>query len=130
VSIDLSRFPEVDPGRKACGVWVIVQKALPKEAATKSGLILPESVKDTNQYMMSLGRVISIGGAVGKDMNGEKRYGIDPEFKVGDFVEVPKASNLTWSRPAPNGKQVHFSFVKDDQIIALATDDITDVTTV
>lgn len=124
---DMSRFPEVDPGVQVAGVNVLVQLAQPKKSITKSGIILPEAVKDTNQFLMTLGRVVSMGEAVGKNQDGTPRYGVGSPFKIGDFVEVPKTHGLTFTRKAPDGSDVQFTYVTDDNIIGKRTDDITDV---
>jgi hypothetical protein len=76
-----------------------------------------------------LGRVVSIGEAVGKNQDGTPRYGVETRFKLGDFVEVPKSHGLTFTRRAADGTKVQFTYVTDDNIIGIRRDDITDVLT-
>lgn len=78
-------FPDVDSGHTAVGVRVMVQlKFVP--AKTKGGIIITQESQEVDQASMPYGKVISVGGQCGWS-DGVKH---DPEFKIGDFVRIPK----------------------------------------
>lgn len=88
-------FPAIDPGEKATGVYVVIQKRyVPKKTA--GGIIRPDDSRDMDQRAMAKGRVVSMGsGAFFDSQSGKVMTG---DFKIGDFVRFPKWGGVEWRR--------------------------------
>lgn len=80
-------FPAVDPGRKAVGVRVLIQK---KKAMgkTRGGIILPDDSNDADQRSTAEGKLISMGS--GAFFDSQSGRAIAADYKVNDFVRFPK----------------------------------------
>lgn len=117
-------FPDVDPGRAPVGTMILIQLALPRP---KVGSILTSiETQETDQFRMSLGRVIALGNAAYKHKDtGHWVYGpkSGPWLNIGDYVEVPPHGGHRFARKHPITKEeVKFVYFRDTDAIGKVTD--------
>lgn len=94
-----------DPVINACNEYVII-RPLGIAKKTKSGLYLPEVVRNNTLQLMTVGRIVAVGDHAGK------RPGVSP-FSVGEYVLFPKHGNNLFEY-----KGVKLIITNDDAILA------------
>ncbi len=110
-------WPDVAPGKRPIGVWVLVQYKL-AAAKTKSGLFLPDEVRENDQFSMSAARVVAIGEQAFTDEATGRQFPGAPWFQVGDFVRVPLTGGDQYKVDTDHGPVV-FGFWKDAHVKAI-----------
>ena len=106
-SID-EAFPEVDPGLRPFGSWVLVQKRSPM-TRTRSGFVLPDETQETEFWNTQVCKVIALGPVAFRNRDTLDPWiecqGEDGEFKpwckAGDYVRVPKYGGDVWFEHLP-----------------------------
>lgn len=110
-------WPDVAPGKRPIGVWVLVQYKV-AQRITAGGLHLTDEAIESDQYGMSAARVIAIGSVAFKDqVTGDDLPGA-PWFGVGDFVRVPITGGDMFKVKA-DPDDVYFAFWKDSHLKAI-----------
>lgn len=120
-------FPEVDPGVEPCGSRVLVQIRTAKKK-TKTGLYIPEEVRDTEQYNTQVGKVIAVGKLAFHNRNTMAPWPEGAWCVPGDYVRVPKYGGDRWDRPIRDadgnetGESALFVIVNDLDIVGRISD--------
>jgi len=93
-------FPEVDPGLVPFGSRVLVQKRSPKERL-KSGLIVPDEVRETEFWNTQVAKVILLGPGAFKNRDTLEVWPEGEWAQPGAYVRVPKYGGDKWFVEVP-----------------------------
>lgn len=93
-------FPEVDPGLKPFGSRVLVQKRSPR-MRLKSGLIVPDEVRETEFWNTQVAKVITLGPGAFKNRDTLEVWPEGEWCPVGTYVRVPKYGGDKWFVEVP-----------------------------
>ena len=130
-------FPKVDPGHTPMGNLVLVQIRQPK-LRTAGGIEIPTEGRQTEQFNTQVVKVIALGPLCFRNRNDMTPWPEGSWAQVGDYVRVPKYQGdrftVNYKRPdwefdEKNRRvevmvddEVHFSFFKDNALIAMVHD--------
>lgn len=93
-------FPDVPAGLKPFGDKVLVQIRTPMER-TKSGFILPQETRETEQWNTQVAKVISVGPVAFCNRDTLQPWPEGSWVKPGMFVRVPKYGGDRWQVRVP-----------------------------
>lgn len=93
-------FPEVDPGLVPFGSRVLVQKRSPKKRL-KSGLIVPDEVRETEFWNTQVAKVILLGPGAFKNRDTLEVWPEGEWAQPGAYVRVPKYGGDKWFVEVP-----------------------------
>lgn len=91
-SIDAA-FPKLDPVCVPLGNQVLVQMRLPKQRS-QGGLIIVDEVKDADESMVRVAKVLMLGPIAYKNRDTFKDWPEGAWVKVGDYVRVPSFAGI------------------------------------
>lgn len=111
-------FPEgIDPGFTPFGSRVVVQLRRVKNA-TKSGIILSASTKETEAWNTQVARLVKVGPLAFKKRDSGEAWPEGIWANVGDFVRVPRWGGDRWSVKADDGlSDIVFLTLNDHELI-------------
>jgi co-chaperonin GroES (HSP10) len=119
-------FPSVDPGAKPLGGRILVQLRRTKKA-TKTGIILPHEVKETEKWQNMVAKVIEIGPLAFKHRDTMLAWPEGSWCVPGDFIRVPKWGGDRWEVKVPGDDESEdaalFMIINDHEVIAKVTSD-------
>jgi co-chaperonin GroES (HSP10) len=105
----LEMFPAVNSGHTPTGVRVLVQKRVVAKK-TKGGIIITDADRDADRGGVAYGKVVGMGSSCFKNGKDE----IDADFKIGDYVRIPK-----WGGDVMTVNDVDFAFVNWWDVMAV-----------
>lgn len=111
-SIDQA-FPEVDPGFTPFGSKVLVQIRTPM-LQSKGGIVLPDEVRETEQWNTQVAKVIVLGPAAFCNRETLEEWPEGKWVQPGAFVRCPKYGGDRWEVPVPNSQEKAIFVVFDD----------------
>lgn len=114
-------FPEIDPGFKPLGSRILVQVRRSK-SKTKHGIILPDEVRDTEQWNTQVAKVIAIGPLAFKNRNTMQPWPEGDWVKEGSFVRAPKYGGDRFGVPH-DGDEIIFVVINDLDLVGVVTGD-------
>ena len=97
---------------KPCG-WRILVKPREIEETTKGGIILIDSIRDTQAYAAAIAQVIEIGEDAYRDFD---KF-TTPWVSVGDWIMIGKFAGHSFKE---DGEE--FRILNDDEVIAIIDD--------
>ena len=133
-------FPTVDCGHEPMAYFVIVQLRSTRDR-TKGNIIVPETVKATDQDNTQIAKVIKVGPIAFHNRSSLAPWPGGPWYSVGDYVRCPKFGGDRWIIQVerkiaekrsgniitmPGGiesGEVRFVLLKDNDITAKVTGD-------
>lgn len=104
-------WPDVNPGKKPLGAWVLVQYKL-APTVTKGGIVLADASRDDDQFKINVARVLAVGPLAFRDEVKGELLAEAPWFSVGDFVVCPLTGGAPFEIDSSHGP-VRFGFWKD-----------------
>jgi co-chaperonin GroES (HSP10) len=120
-------FPKVDPGRVPLGSRVLVQIRSPK-TTTKSGIVLPDEVRDTITWNTTVAKVRAVGPVAFRNRTTLEPWPEGAWIKEGDFVTVPKYGGDRFEvKLEKSGEVALFAVFNDLDMVAKVTCDPRDV---
>ena len=96
-------FPDLDPGLTPFGSRVLVQKRSPK-TRLKSGLIVPDEVRETEFWNTQVAKVISLGPGAFKNRDTLEAWPEGNWATPGAYVRVPKYGGDKWFVKVPEAE--------------------------
>ncbi len=93
-------FPDLDPGLVPFGSRVLVQKRSPR-TRLKSGLIVPDEVRETEFWNTQVAKVITLGPVAFKNRDTLEAWPEDDWAQPGAYVRVPKYGGDKWFVDVP-----------------------------
>ena len=99
-------FPEVPSRmRRPFGSRVLVQIRTAR-TRTKSGFILPEEVRDTEQWNTQVGKIISLGPVAFRNRDTLEPWPEGLWAGPGTYVRCPKYGGDRWQEPVPGSSDL------------------------
>lgn len=115
-------FPPCDPQVQPLGSRVMVQVRTAKKK-TAAGIILIETVQETEQYNTQVAKVIGVGPLAFRSRRDMQPWPEGAWAEIGDFVRIPRYGGDRWHMPLPNGEEALFVIFNDLDIVAKVTGD-------
>lgn len=115
----LSHFPKADPKVVPLGARVLIQLITPK-SQTKSGIILVDETKKTEQWNNQVGRVIAVGPLAFCNRETAQPWKEGMWAEPGDFVIIPRwggQRRTVRNKADPDGDPAYFVTCNDHEII-------------
>ena len=98
------------------GWRILVEKPQPKEV-TSGGIILSDESRENENYLSIVGKVTALGPMCWCDRETGEPWTGGPWAKVGDWVIIPKFTQLKMVID-----EVHYRIINDDEVIAVIDD--------
>lgn len=97
------QFPDVKPGLMPLGSMIVLQER--RALKRRGSILLAADTSDADQAKTPVARVVALGPVAFREWKGGQMWEGGPWAKPGDYVIVPRISDMKWKRPAPDGDE-------------------------